>query len=489
MEEFAFKSAVKLLKAINEKVISASELLEFYIERYERFNKQLNAVVDTNFENARKQAKQSDEALLKGHNWGPLHGLPITIKDCIEVAGMHTTWGSPIFKDYVSYRNADVVQSLLDAGAIVFGKTNAPLFAMDSQSFNEVYGQTNNPWDLERTPGGSSGGAVAALAAGLTGLEIGSDLGGSFRSPAHFCGVYGHKPSYGIVPMHGQSPPLDIFTIDYAVDIDHAVTGPLARNAEDLDLIMDLIVRPARPQRKSVKIELPPPRRKSLKEYKIGLWLDDPNFPPDSEVGDCLQKRVDRLSKKGVNIEEKKPDIDFSHSLNIFYRLHNLALVFLKPQGEFDQLLQTSKTLDENDQSLEAIVARNSTSFYRDWQLLNIERSKLRQKWDDYFREFDALLCPAVRVAAFLHDHTDFKKRTTKFNDLDLPHIDIIMPWAGLATVSYLPATVAPVGITSGGLPVGVQIVGPYLEDRTPIHIAKLFEKTLGGFIPPPDYT
>ncbi|MBU2647582.1 amidase [bacterium] len=488
MVEFAFQSAVNQVKAIKEKVISSSELLELYIERYERLNPQLNAIVDTNFENARNRAKQADEALFKNQHWGPLHGLPITIKDCIEVAGMHTTWGSPIFKDYVSAKNADVVQPLLDAGAIVYGKTNAPLFAMDSQSFNEVYGQTNNPWDLARTPGGSSGGAVAALATGLAGLEIGSDFGGSIRSPAHFCGVYGHKPSYGIVPMHGQSPPLEIFTIDYAVDIDHAVTGPLARSAEDLDLVMDLIVRPARPERKAIKIELPPPRRKSLKDYKIGLWLDDPHFPPDRHVGDCLQKMVDRLSKVGAHIVEKKPEFDFSHSLNIFYRLHNLALVFLKPQAEFDRMLQASKTLDENDQSLEAIVARNSTSLFREWQSWNIERSILRQKWDDYFREFDVLLCPAVRVAAFLHDHTDFRQRTTKFNNLDQPHIDIIMPWAGLATVSYLPATVAPIGITSGGLPVGVQIVGPYLEDRTPIHVARLLEETLGGFTPPPGY-
>ena len=488
MEKLAFQSAVSLVKAIKDKVITSSELLELYIERYQRLNPQLNAVVDTDLDNARKRAQQADEALYKNQDWGPLHGLPMTIKDCIEVAGMHTTWGSPIFKGYVSKNNADVVQPLLDAGAIVYGKTNTPLFAMDSQSFNEVYGQTNNPWDLARTPGGSSGGAVAALAAGLTGLEIGSDIGGSIRSPAHFCGVYGHKPSYGIVPMHGQSPPLEMFTIDYAIDIDIAVTGPLARSANDLDLIMDLIVKPARPQRKAVKIELPPPRRRSLKDYKIGLWLDDPHFPPDNEVGDCLQKMVDRMSKVGANIEEKKPDIDFSRNLEIYYRLLNLAIVFATPQEEFDQLLQASKTLDENDQSPEALKARNSASLHREWQFLNIERSMMRQKWDDYFREFDVLLCPAVRVAAFQHDHTDFLQRYTKFNDQDQPHIDVIMPWAGLTNVSYLPATVAPVGITSGGLPVGVQIVGPYLEDRTPIHIAKLIEETLGGFTPPPGY-
>jgi amidase len=196
MDNFAFQSAVNLVKAIQDKKISSSELLELYIQRYERLNPSINAIVETDFETALRRAHQADEALAKNENWGPLHGLPMTIKDYINVIGLHTTYGSPMFKDYLPTSNADVVQPLIDAGAIIFGKTNLPLWATGSQSFNEVYGQTNNPWDLSRTPGGSSGGAAAALAAGLTGLEIGSDLGGSIRSPAHFCGVYGHKPTY-----------------------------------------------------------------------------------------------------------------------------------------------------------------------------------------------------------------------------------------------------------------------------------------------------
>jgi amidase len=488
MNNLPFQSATELLQAIREKHIGSAELLEIYIERYERLNPKLNAIVATGFENARKRARQADEALAKGENWGPLHGLPMTIKDCIEVVGMHSTWGSPMFKDYISTRNADVVQPLLDAGAIVFGKTNIPLFAMDTQSFNEVYGQTNNPWDLTRTPGGSSGGAAAALAAGLTGLEIGSDIGGSIRSPAHFCGVYGHKPSYGIVPMYGQLPPLAQYTIDHAVEIDIAVTGPLARSAEDLDLVMDLVVRPARPQRKAIKIELPPPRRKNLKDYRIGLWIDDPLFPPDTEVGDCLQEVANKLTKAGAKVEERKPDIDFVHCLEVYYDLLNLASVFTLPQNVFDQLLQTSTTPAENDQNPATSTARSFTRLHREWQLLNVERSLMRQKWDDYFQEIDVLLCPAVRVPAFVHDHTDIQKRVTKFNDHDQPHIDVLLPWAGLTIVSYLPATVAPAGLTRSGLPVGVQIVGPYLEDRTPIHVAKLMKDVVGGFTPPPGF-
>jgi amidase len=488
MNNFAQLSATKLVKAIHDKRISSVELLELFIERYERLNPRINAIVETDLENARKRAHEADEALSKGVIWGPLHGLPMTIKDSIEVAGMHCTWGSPMFKDYISIKNADVVQSLVDAGAIVFGKTNLPLFAMDSQSFNDVYGQTNNPWDETRTPGGSSGGSVAALAAGLTGLEIGSDIGGSIRSPAHFCGVYGHKPSYDIVPMQGQAPPLDMFKIDYKVTTDIAVTGPLARSAEDLELVMDLVVRPSLPQRIAINIELPAPRKKNLKEYRIGLWIDDPLYPPDTEVGDCLQKMVDNLSQAGANVEEKKPDIDFGHCHQIWYELVNLATVLMIPQELFDRLLQDSKKLDKNDQSNEAWFAQAVTKLHREWQLLNVERSMMRQKWADFFQEYDVLLCPAVRIAAFHHDHTEIMKRVTRFNDREIDHGDVLLPWAGLTCVSYLPATVAPVGFSSNGLPVGVQIVGPYLEDRTPIHFAKLLEELTGGFRSPPGF-
>ncbi len=488
MNTLPFQSATELVRAIREKQISSAELLATYIERVERLNPSINAIVETGFETARERARQADAVLSRGENWGPLHGLPMTIKDCIEVTGMRCTWGSPIFKDYISTRNADVVQSLLDAGAIIFGKTNLPLFAMDTQSFNDVYGQTNNPWDVTRSPGGSSGGAVAALAAGLTGLEIGSDIGGSIRSPAHFCGVYGHKPTYGIVPLHGQSPPLEMFTIDHAVEIDLAVTGPLARSAEDLELVMDLVVQPAIPQRKAVKIELPPPRKETLKDFRIGLWIDDPLAPPDNEVGDCLQNMADNLAKAGARIEDKKPDIDFAHCMGVYLDLLTLATAFTVPQPDFDQLLKQSKTLDDNDQNPETHTARAISKLHREWQLLNVERSLMCQKWDDYFKEIDVLLCPAVRVPAVLHDHTLIEKRLSRFNDQDISHVELVIPWAGLTIVSYLPATVAPIGLTRSGLPVGVQIVGPYMEDRTPMHFAKLLKDVTGGFRPPPGY-
>jgi amidase len=487
MKEFAFQSAVNLVKAIQDKKISSSELLELYIERYERLNPSINAIVETDFETARTRARQADKALANNENWGPLHGLPMTIKEFIDVTGMHCTYGSPMYKDNLSTTNAEVVQLLINAGAIIFGKTNLPLWIMDTQSSNEIYGQTNNPWDLTRVPGGSSGGAAAALSSGLTGLDIGSDMGGSIRSPAHFCGVYGHKPTYGIVP-NGQSPYNKFLSIDYPPEEDFTVIGPLARSAADLDLVMELIVKPPIFQRNAIKIHLPAPRKKTLKDYRIGLWLEDTDYPPDKEVGDCLEKLVSSLSKKGAKIEEKKPDINFKRIVEVFDELFNLANAMLIPKDRFDSLLQESKELDVKDQSVDARYVRAVTKTYRDWQFLNEERSMARQKWDDFFKEYDVLLCPPVRIAAFPHDHTEFPQRITKFNDQNIPHIDAMLPWAYLASGSYLPATVAPIGLTSDGLPVGVQIIGPYLEDRTTIHFAQLIEKNLGGFTPPPGF-
>ena len=494
MKNLASLSASNLVKALKKKKISSLELLEFYIERYKRLNPRINAIVATDFENARKRARAADAAFARGEDWGPLHGLPMTIKDNIEVVGMPTTYGMPLFKNFMPSKNTDVVQSLLNAGAIIFGKTNLPLMGMDTQSFNEVYGQTNNPWDVTRTPGGSSGGAAAALASGLTGLEIGNDIGGSLRIPSHFCGIYGHKPSYNIVTMHGGDKPwklLDAKYIhtDYVMDIDLAVNGPLARSAEDLKLAMDIIVGSPSYQSKAIKIKLPQPRKTSLKEFRVGLWLDDPIFPPDTEVKNCLQNITDRLAKAGVNLKTKKPDIELKRCHELRNALETMTMSHTQPQQYFDWAVSQLKTLKDDDHSGMAMWVRAITAYHRDWNRLNYIRAMIRQKWADYFNEFDVLLCPVVRIPAFPHDHTEIRKRVTRFNDQDMNHWDVVGPWNSLSLVAYLPATVAPIGFTSKGLPVGIQIVGPYLEDHTPIQFAMLLEKEItGSFKLPPGF-
>ncbi len=489
MTELQFQTAAQLVQAIQDRQISAVELLNFYKERINRLNPGINAIVATDYDAAEKRARAADEALSKGEVWGPLHGLPMTVKDSVEVAGMPCTSGFPGLKDHLPNKNADVVESLIGAGAVIFGKTNLPMFGQDFQSFNEVYGQTNNPWDVSRVPGGSSGGAAAALSAGLTALEIGSDIGGSIRNPAHFCGVYGHKPTYDITSFKGHIPPFPgLFPGDYSMSGDIAVIGPLARSAEDLDLVMNIITKPAKPLQIAWNLELPVPRKKNLKEYRVGLWLDDPDFPVDTYVADCIRNLVDKLSAAGVSIEDKHPDISFTDCHDIYTKLLTAVPNAGLSKEIFEHFHQEAPKLEEDDKSFRAQLIRGTTMLHRDWIVLDYMRLMMRQKWADYFKDFDVLLCPAVAVTAFEHDHGDFFERTLRVNGSGQSYYDTLSAWAGLTCVSYLPATVAPAGLAANGLPVGIQIVGPYLEDRTPIHFAGLIEKITGGFRPPPGF-
>lgn len=490
MKSMPFFSATKLISLIRQKKIRSVELLHLYKTRYEKLNPRINAVVYTDFENALQRAGQADEALAGGRSWGPLHGLPMTVKESFEVAGMPCTSGSPDLKDYVSTTNAKVVEELLNAGAIVFGKTNVPLFTMDVQSFNEVYGQTNNPWDVTKVPGGSSGGAAAALSGGLTPLEIGSDIGGSIRNPSHFCGTYGHKPTFNIVSLHGHIPPQPgIFPGEYFLEGDIAVAGPMARSVEDLELLLKLFVKPKPYQQKATRMKLPPPRKKNLKEFRIGLWLDDPAFPVDSVVGDCLQAAVDRLSSAGARISDKRPDIDFARCYDIYAKLLHATTGMELSDELFERMLARSLKLDKNDERSKALQARGISLYHRDWMKLDYQRLLMRQKWADFFKDFDVILCPVFPITAFPHDNSsELMDRLLRVNGQDRDYERTAISWAGLTGVSYLPSTVAPIGPAKNGLPVGIQIAGPYLEDFTTLRFARLIKGIVGEFTPPPGF-
>jgi len=488
MTELAFQSAIEQVGAIKAGKISSSELLAYYLERIDKWNPALNAIVAMDVEQAKARARAADEALSKNESWGLLHGLPMTVKDTLEVAGMPCTAGAPPLKDHVPKKHAAAVQALVDAGAIVFGKTNVPLFAGDFQSFNDIYGQTNNPWDTSKTSGGSSGGAAAALSAGLCGLEVSSDLGGSIRMPAHFCGIYGHKPSYGIVPQKGHiPPPPGIFTGDYAAGVDMMVAGPLARSIEGVELALEIIAGPEPPDRRAWTIKHPPPRKQALTDYKIGLWLDDPACPVDAGVGDAIQAAVDRLSQNGAAISDTRPEMDFNGSYEVFLNLNAAVMGAGVPEKMFKKWVDTAETLSPDDRSYLAHQIRGATQRQRRWVEQDGMRELLREKWADFFKTYDVLICPPAILPAFAHDHGYIFDRMLPVNGKDRPYMDI-MAWAHLASVAKLPATVLPVGRTPEGLPVGMQVMGPYLEDRTPIHAARLFSEIIGGFVPPPGF-
>jgi amidase len=488
MTEMACRSAVELAALIREGEISAQEMLSYFLKRVKRYNPDLNAIVATDEEQARRRAEEADRALSRKEIWGPLHGLPMTIKDTLEARGMPCTSGAPKLKDYMPERNADVVQSFFEAGAVIFGKTNVPIYGGDFQSFNDVYGQSNNPWDLSRSPGGSSGGAAAAIAAGLCGLDLGTDIGGSIRTPAHFCGIFGHKPSFGIIPQRGHIPPAHgIDAPDYPRGVDIMVVGPMGRSILDIELSMDLLVRPRPADRKAWSISLPRPRKKSLKDYRIALWADDPACAVDDEVAGVIHSAVETLAGHGANIEEAKPEIDFSRSHDVYLSLLAAVMGAGTPDSMFDKWLQGAEALSSDDRGYLARHLRGATQFHRDWALKDLERQRLRQKWAEFFTAFDALFCPPCPVAAIAHDHGFLYDRSLMINNVERPYLDAVA-WAGLAGVAELPATVLPAGKTAEGLPVGMQVIGPYLEDRTPIHIAGLVSEILGGYEPPPGY-
>ena len=485
----AYSTATELISAIREKRICCRELLDVYHRRFERLNPAINAIVAVDFEQARLRAAAADEALARGAIWGPLHGLPMTIKDSFEIAGIPCTAGTQLLARHMPNHNAEAVAALIRAGAVIFGKTNLPAFAQDFQTYNDVFGQTNNPWDLSKTPGGSSGGAAAALCAGMTALDIGSDLGGSIRNPAHFCGLYGHKPSFNLVSLQGHIPPMPgAFPGDYAPIGEIAVAGPLARSARDLKLVMDLLVKPSKPDRVAWRLKLPPPRRERFDQFKIGLWMDDVAVPVDRQVGDCIQKMVDGLVTSGARIEDRKPDIDFSHSYEVFWHLIVAATGAGLPQKLFDNLYNEAKSLAAEDNGPEAQRLRAMIMMHRQQAHYDHQRSILRQKWADFFKSYDLLLCPVVPMTAFPHDHSDYLHRTIAINGRQQPYMLSMAAWPALAGVAHLPATVVPVGFAENGLPVGMQIIGPYLEDNTTLHFAHLLEDITGGFRAPPGW-
>jgi len=447
-------TAGEIVEALAGRKVGALELTDAAIGRIEARDKAINAVVVRDFDRAREAARAADAALARGERRALL-GLPMTVKESHEVEGLPSTWGSPAFNGWVASKDAVAVARLKAAGAIILGKTNVPPFLADWQSTNPVYGRTRNPWDLDRSPGGSSGGGAAAVAAGMTPLEVGSDIGGSIRVPAAFCGVFGHKPSYGLVPLRGHSPPgLD------GGPIALAVVGPLARSAADLDLALDVLAGPEPDEAKGYVLRLPAPRHARISDHRILVVDQHPAAATDAEVRgalDALASRLDRLGAPVARSSDLMPDLAAQHG--VFMALVGAALSRGSPAG-------TTMNAHEWMNMLDAQVA-------------------FRRQWAEFFTAFDVVIAPTFGTVAFPHvDEPDGSKRTLSIDGRDTPYFDQIA-WPGVALLPNLPATAVPIGLTKGGLPLGVQVIGPYLEDRTTIAFAGLLEREFGGFRAP----
>ena len=482
--EWSFKTAIELSAALAAKQVSAVELAQDAISRIERHDARINAICVRDFERGLDAARAADAARARGET-RPLLGIPLTVKESYNVAGLPTTWGFPAQKDFTPPEDALSISRAKAAGGVILGKTNVPVGLGDWQSYNEIYGTTNNPYDLDRTPGGSSGGSAAALAAGYGPLSLGSDIGGSLRVPAFHCGVYAHKPTYNVAPVRGHTPPP---FPPIPLDRDMAVIGPMARSAADLSLLLDVIAGPD-PLDAGVgyKLTLPPPRRNALKDFRVLVVDSDPVLPSDKDIRGAIEKLAGGLARSGVNVARQSPLLpDFAESSRLYMRmLMSFLGAFFAPEVIAGAQAGAAQ-LPADNKSLAAERLRGMTQSHRDWVLDDGARGRLRAQWRELFKTFDAVICPIMPTPAYPHDHSPQQEaRRIKIDGKDYAYPDQLA-WPGIATLPGLPATAIPLGLSPEGLPVGIQIVGPWLEDRTPLKLAELIEREFGGFVPPP---
>ena len=485
--EWDYGSVGALREALDARKLSAMELVERTIARIEALDGPINAVVVRDFERACVAALAADAALARGER-RPLLGIPMTIKEAFNVAGLPTTWGQWQYRGFRPKCDATLVTRAKRAGGIFLGKTNVPLGLGDFQSYNDVYGATCNPWDLARSPGGSSGGSAAALAAGFGPLSFGSDIGGSLRVPAHFCGVYAHKPSFGLVPMGGYGPPPLPPPIREG---DLAVVGPMARTAADLALALDVIAGPDEAREGiAYRLALPPPRHERLSQFRVLVVDSHPLMPTGHDVRGAIDRLAERLARAGAKVSRADALLpDLKASAHLYMRLLGAVRGAGLPASGYDAAQLSDFVLASDDHSLGAERARGAVISHRDWVAADVARAQLREQWRLLFQDWDVVLYPPFAVPAFPTDHSlPIEHRRIEIDGRNFPYNDVCYVWADPATTCGLPSTVAPIERSPEGLPIGIQIIGSQLEDRTTIAFAGLMEREFGGFTPPPGF-
>lgn len=442
--------ALEQARAIADQRLGSEELLDLCLARIDAVDSVVNAVCTQVVAAARTRCREADAAVARGESWGPLHGLPITVKDAIATAGIRSTGGAEALRDHVPAADAPAVAALKSAGAVVFGKTNLPEWSGDWQSWNTMFGTTNNPWDVTRTPGGSSGGAAAAVACGMTSFELGTDIGGSVRVPSAFCGVYGLKPTWGVIPTFGYlDEPGGGLT-----ESDVNVFGPIARSAQDLDLLLAVLADPGRGGLPAAAVDDP-------RQLRVAAWIDDDDLPADASVRAGLHAAADALEALGARVDRAaRPAIDALAAAHNGMILIGAALAISSPED------------------------RGFT--HRQWIERDRQRARDRVVWAEFFQQFDVLLCPVTALPAFPHmQEGHWSERRIMIDGVDRAYLDLEL-WPALIGSAYLPSVAAPVGFTADGLPVGAQIVAAHGRDRTAIRVAEWLGERCGGYVPPP---
>lgn len=480
-------SAHAQLGALRRGEITARTLLDLVLEHHAKVNPALNAVVTLDVESARATAEKADQHLAEtGSPLGPLHGLPITVKDALETAGLRTTCGSTDLTDHIPDRDADVVALLRAAGAVIFGKTNVPTLCQDIQTSNPIFGKTNNPFDETKTAGGSSGGPAVAVAAGLTSLEVGSDLAGSLRLPAAYCGVYSLRTSRGaspIVPTRGHIPRPP----RWLTSSDMLSLGPIARTATDLDVLLDVLAAPSPADGAAWKIQLPAPRLTSLSQYRVGIWADDPYCRVDSATRHLLAQVAALVRNAGATVDDSSRPVDFGASDTLFQRLMYATASATATDEAFAADIEAAEKIPADGPG--GLYLHSRTMRHRDWCRADENRQKLRLEWAEYFTEHDILITPAAPTAA-VDDQTALPvaQRYITVDGEKRSYFDQTS-WVNLASPVGLPSITVPAGKTTDGLPLGIQIIGPYLADRTVIAAAKHIARLLPTPVTPPTFT
>ncbi len=471
--------ATDQLRALSDRSVGARELLDAAVDRSEQVGTLLNAVVSKDLDAAHAYSDKIDADRVSGSPTPRLAGMPMTIKDALDVEGLPASAGLSRWLGREATDAASVANARR-AGAVIWGKTNTPVNSADWQTYNALYGTTNNPWDVRRTPGGSSGGSAAAVAAGITALEIGADIGGSLRIPASFCGVFAHKPTYGLVSQRGLVPPPDL-----AADLDLAVVGPVARSVRDLRLLLSVMSETC--------IEAAPAPLQ-LKGVRFGLWLDEPSFSLDPQVRAVIAGLASTLEGHGAEVELIRCPVGadrmmFAYTMLLFPVTHGSGPML---EMAFYEALRGPARIAKAFGAGPLSPAQGilgATARHRDWLMANEERARMAAEMNAVFDRYDAILSPVSPTVAFRHDHGPFAARRLLLSNARRISYLEMMNWIALATVLGLPSTVVPAGLSGDGLPVGVQVIGPHGRDQHVLDVAEAIEAATGGFRPPPELT
>ncbi|CAN5643780.1 amidase [soil metagenome] len=474
-----FSTATQMLAALRAAEVSSRELVELHVDRIEKFDPQLNSIAVPTVDRARAAAVAADERRAGGDD-APLLGLPMTLKESTLIEGMPQSAGVVELKEHVGAADGPVARDVFAAGACLLGTTNVPVALGDWQANSPNYGRTSNPWDLDRTPGGSTGGGGAALAAGLTPLEVGSDIGGSIRVPAAYCGVYGHRPSETAIPRAGSFPLADHPNPAAVL----GVQGPLARSALDLELLFDVIAGPEVGEASGWKLDLPPARHDRLADFRVAVMPPNPWVQPSAAMGAAVDALVSFVGDAGCRVDDAMPALDVDQYAGDY----SILLSWRTSQGMGrDKREEMAARFAARGDPLSAAQGLGLVIDAADLLAVLDRREAARAQWRAFYEDWDVLVGPMALDAAFPHEDRPWEDRTIDVDGTAVPYtFNIVYPmWAIFAGQ---PSTAFPAGLSLDGLPLGLQVIGPYLEDRTTLRFAQLLEREWKAFTPPPGY-